>query len=222
MRGWIVAACVGWLVPAVCLAGEPATDFTLDQLSRVRRATAFRKQALPGEIAAAKAAVQRARTQKGVSIVAKREAIAEAQAAVARLEAEAGKFATDKVIALPNLLDEKEPRVGLLGKLVATRIRVLQVLDKSSALLDMDLLQPEEEAIGREPASTAERELSVRAEGFDTSTWVDGATIEIHGPVQLAKTTTYETALGGTRKVFVMEAVDMESLRKAVQGKADP
>lgn len=95
----------------------------------------------------------------------------------------------------------RKPAVGDVGGIVAFKVQ--QVIDEDTALL-------------ADPFSRRNTGITVWAEGIDFSGAVDGESMTVDEVVKISGTKTYTTALGGTKTVMVIEAVDLDPYRKGV------
>ena len=99
--------------------------------------------------------------------------------------------------------------VGALGRIDCANMTVVQVIGEDKMLVDVvDGVSPD---YGSQ---------WVMFSGFSTSRLTDGAGVRIDKPISISKTTTYTTAIGGTKTVLVAEPLDLEAIKASAEEQA--
>jgi len=111
---------------------------------------------------------------------------------------------------VPAKLPYEKLAVGQMGTLVDDRVRVRQVVDKSSLLGEVTLSYQTYEVVGRTALPEQKfRDELVWISGVSTETFVDGKLATLPQVFWVCGTKQYNTALGGTKTVLELRAVDV-------------
>jgi len=133
------------------------------------------------------------------------------------------------VLILPELIMRDETRVGDFGRLPTMvngdsdsliTYEIMQILDESNMLVIVsvpELVIERSQYVGElAQVQRIEKHHSVIMK-TDTRGLRDGAQIEFNAFFQITGTTQYNTAIGGTRTVFVLEEIDVNPLIHRLQ-----
>lgn len=142
----------------------------------------------------------------------KKEKVAELEAAIQSKRAKLDGIKSGKVFHLPLL--GRPLGVGDCGIIIG-QLEVAQVLDEKSFRGEVALYPKVLD--GTVPLELAQTPVIV--EGFPTAELADGQVIDVPGVWYCSKNKTYETVIGGTKTVLVLEAVQIEDLKKFLADK---
>lgn len=134
----------------------------------------------------------------------------------AKAEADATEFLWKLADPAKEYYGEFRLRAGDMGAMRRRDARVFEVIDESTALVELITWGPSERrvqyapgrytTVGQKPRENGTLAL---VKGLDTSAWSDDKLIELDGFFWCSGNHTYETALGGTNTVLVVEPFDI-------------